>query len=191
MFGDDLGICFFRIERVTRIGNLSVGDRDRYDFLGVDHRRISTLVDDPTEFWVITDELDGHKFRLPCIGGFDITRCIESEAPWRAIHPEPKVLTVESHLPKRHQDLPPNMTLEPTGDTRGLAALVRVRSRRLSAGRSTYGECDLVLAEGPSSVTTEEVTSHLLTNLWVVGHFVDREVRVEGALGERGRLTVM
>lgn len=32
--------------------------------------------------------------------------------------------------------------------------------------RSTYGECDLVLAEGPSSVTTEEVTSHLLTNRW-------------------------
>jgi hypothetical protein len=57
-------------------------------------------------------------------------------------------------------------------------------------GRSTYGECDLILAEGPSSVTTEEVTSHLLTNLWVVTHFVDREVRVEGALGERGRLTV-
>ncbi len=39
-------------------------------------------------------------------------------------------------------------------------------------------------------MTTEEVTSHLLTNLWVVGHLVDREVRVEGALGERGRLTV-
>ena len=46
----------------------------------------------------------------------------------------------------------------------------------------------LALAEGPSSVTTEEVTSHLLTNLWVIGHFVEREVRVEGALGERGRL---
>jgi RNA 3'-terminal phosphate cyclase len=39
-------------------------------------------------------------------------------------------------------------------------------------------------------VTTEEVTSHLLTNLWVVGHFVEREVRVEGALGEKGRLIV-
>ena len=48
----------------------------------------------------------------------------------------------------------------------------------------------LVLAEGPSSVTTEEVTSHLLTNRWVIGHFVEREVRVKGALGERGRLTV-
>jgi hypothetical protein len=57
-------------------------------------------------------------------------------------------------------------------------------------GRSTYGECDLVLAEGPSSVTTEEVTSYLLTNRWVIGHFVEREIRVEGALGERGRLTV-
>ena len=48
----------------------------------------------------------------------------------------------------------------------------------------------LVLVEEPSSVTTEEVTSHLLTNLWVIGHFVDREVRVEGALGEQGRLIV-
>jgi len=62
--------------------------------------------------------------------------------------------------------------------------------RRRLALRSTYGECDLVLAEGPSSVTAEEVTSHLLTNRWVIGHFVDREVRVEGALGENGRLTV-
>ena len=48
----------------------------------------------------------------------------------------------------------------------------------------------LVLADGPSSVTTEEVTSHLLTNLWVVAHFVEREVRVEGAPGEKGRLIV-
>ena len=48
----------------------------------------------------------------------------------------------------------------------------------------------LVLAEGPSSVTTEEVTSHLLTNLWVVTHFVERAVRVEGALGEKGRIIV-
>ena len=39
-------------------------------------------------------------------------------------------------------------------------------------------------------MTTEEVTSHLLTNRWVIGHFVDREVRVEEALGENGRLTV-
>ena len=39
-------------------------------------------------------------------------------------------------------------------------------------------------------MTTEEVTSHLLTNRWVIGHFVDREVRVEGALGEKGRIIV-
>lgn len=46
----------------------------------------------------------------------------------------------------------------------------------------------LALAEGPSSVTTEEVTTHLLTNLWVITRFLEREIRVEGALGEKGRV---
>lgn len=48
----------------------------------------------------------------------------------------------------------------------------------------------LALAQGPSTITTEAVTTHLLTNLWVIRHFVDREVRVEGALGEKGRVVV-
>jgi RNA 3'-terminal phosphate cyclase (ATP) len=48
----------------------------------------------------------------------------------------------------------------------------------------------LALAHGPSSVTTEAVTTHLLTNLWVIRHFVEREVNVEGMLGEQGRVTI-
>jgi RNA 3'-phosphate cyclase len=48
----------------------------------------------------------------------------------------------------------------------------------------------LALAHGPSTLTTEAVTSHLLTNLWVIQHFVDRDVRVEGVAGASGRIAV-
>ncbi len=96
------------------------------------------------------------------------------------------------------------------GGAAGFAALGAIGKRAEQVGREAAQEClaflktgaavdkhladqllpYLVLAEGSSSVTTEEVTSHLLTNLWVVTHFVDREVRVEGALGEKGRILV-
>lgn len=49
----------------------------------------------------------------------------------------------------------------------------------------------LALARGSSTVTTETVTTHLLTNLWVIRHFVDREVRVEGELEAAGRIVVV
>ncbi|MEW6681294.1 MAG: RNA 3'-terminal phosphate cyclase [Nitrospirota bacterium] len=48
----------------------------------------------------------------------------------------------------------------------------------------------LALAHGPSTITTEAGTTHLLTNLWVIQQFVDREVRVEGAIGQKGLVTV-
>ena len=41
----------------------------------------------------------------------------------------------------------------------------------------------LALAEGPSVVTTPEVTTHLRTNIDVVRRFVDREIRLDEQQG--------
>jgi RNA 3'-terminal phosphate cyclase (ATP) len=48
----------------------------------------------------------------------------------------------------------------------------------------------LALAHGPSALTTEAVTSHLMTNRWVIQQFVNREVTVDGTPGAGGRITV-
>ena len=47
----------------------------------------------------------------------------------------------------------------------------------------------LALAEGPSSFTTEAVTSHLLTNVWVIEQFLGPTFQVKGSLGERGEVS--
>jgi RNA 3'-terminal phosphate cyclase (ATP) len=47
----------------------------------------------------------------------------------------------------------------------------------------------LALARGPSVLITEEVTSHLLTNLWVIEQFVGPCFEVRGGPGERGILS--
>ncbi len=44
----------------------------------------------------------------------------------------------------------------------------------------------LALASGPSQFTTEAVTQHLLTSVWVVNQFLPGRVRVKGGLGESG-----
>ena len=44
----------------------------------------------------------------------------------------------------------------------------------------------LAFAEGPSTFTVSEVTSHLLTNVAVIGQFLEREIVVEGELGSPG-----
>ena len=44
----------------------------------------------------------------------------------------------------------------------------------------------LALASGPSQFTTEAVTSHLLTNAWVVNQFFPGRVQVEGERGQPG-----
>ena len=44
----------------------------------------------------------------------------------------------------------------------------------------------LALARGPSTMITEEVTSHLLTNLWVIEQFLGPFFQVKGGLGEPG-----
>jgi RNA 3'-terminal phosphate cyclase (ATP) len=44
----------------------------------------------------------------------------------------------------------------------------------------------LALAEGPSEYRVAEVTTHLTTNVGVIQHFLERDIRCEGAEGEPG-----
>jgi len=46
----------------------------------------------------------------------------------------------------------------------------------------------MALAKGNSSFTTTRITEHLLTNLWVIQHFLDVTISREGERGERGRV---
>jgi len=46
----------------------------------------------------------------------------------------------------------------------------------------------LALARGPSSFTTETVTSHLLTNVWAIEQFLGPKFEVRGNLGEPGEI---
>lgn len=47
----------------------------------------------------------------------------------------------------------------------------------------------LALAQGPSRFTTEAITSHLLTNVWVIEQFLGPTFEIKGALGERGEIS--
>jgi RNA 3'-terminal phosphate cyclase (ATP) len=49
----------------------------------------------------------------------------------------------------------------------------------------------LALATGSSAFTTCEITQHLLTNVWVVGQFLDVKFEIEGEEGEKGRVQKM
>ena len=49
----------------------------------------------------------------------------------------------------------------------------------------------LALASGPSTVTTCEITQHLLTNVWVVEQFLDVKFEIEGEEGQRGRVQIV
>lgn len=46
------------------------------------------------------------------------------------------------------------------------------------------------LAQGRSTFTTEAITSHLLTNIWVVQQFLGVQFEVQGELGQKGFITV-
>jgi RNA 3'-terminal phosphate cyclase (ATP) len=46
----------------------------------------------------------------------------------------------------------------------------------------------LAMAKGSSSFTTTQMTEHLLTNLWVVGHFLEVKVQKWGEMGGHGRV---
>jgi RNA 3'-terminal phosphate cyclase (ATP) len=48
----------------------------------------------------------------------------------------------------------------------------------------------LALADGPSVLTTQEITLHTLTNIAVVRHFIDREISVEGTEKSPGTIRV-
>jgi len=46
----------------------------------------------------------------------------------------------------------------------------------------------MALAKGNSSITTMQITEHLLTNLWVIQHFLDVIISREGEKGREGRV---
>ena len=46
----------------------------------------------------------------------------------------------------------------------------------------------MALAKGNSSFTTTRITEHLLTNLWVIQHFLDMTILRAGERGEKGRV---
>jgi RNA 3'-phosphate cyclase len=48
----------------------------------------------------------------------------------------------------------------------------------------------LPLARGMSAFTTEEITSHLLTNIWVIEQFLGPTFEIRGNLGEPGMISV-
>jgi RNA 3'-terminal phosphate cyclase (ATP) len=46
----------------------------------------------------------------------------------------------------------------------------------------------MAMAKGNSSFTTTQMTEHLLTNLWVIAHFLEVKVRKCGEIGKSGRV---
>lgn len=70
-------------------------------------------------------------------------------------------------------------------------AYLTFRERRAAVDRHLADQMALYLAQaqGPSAIATEEVTSHLLTNLWVIQQFLGPTFQVKGELGERGEIS--
>jgi len=69
-------------------------------------------------------------------------------------------------------------------------AFLRFQQSRAALDRHLADQVVLYLAQarGPSRLTTEEVTSHLLTNVWVMEQFLGPTFRVRGNLGEPGEI---
>jgi RNA 3'-terminal phosphate cyclase (ATP) len=65
------------------------------------------------------------------------------------------------------------------------------KSRQAALDRHLADQIVLYLARaaGPSAFTTEEITSHLITNLWVIEQFYGPTFEVRGSLGEPGKIT--
>jgi len=65
---------------------------------------------------------------------------------------------------------------------------LRFRKRQAAIDRHLADQILLYLpwADGPSTVITEEITLHLLTNLWVIEQFLGPLFQVEGAMEEPG-----
>ncbi len=49
----------------------------------------------------------------------------------------------------------------------------------------------MAFAKGESSFTTTKITEHLLTNLWVIEHFINLSVAISGKRGERGKIDLI
>jgi len=49
----------------------------------------------------------------------------------------------------------------------------------------------MAFASGPSSLTTTRMTEHLLTNLWVIQHFMEISLSLSGEKGERGKIDLL
>jgi len=49
----------------------------------------------------------------------------------------------------------------------------------------------MALAKGNSTFTTTQMTEHLLTNLWVIGHFLGAKIQTSGQLGRPGRVNIL
>ncbi len=69
--------------------------------------------------------------------------------------------------------------------------LVDVAEKSGSAGSVTLIAQTLLpplLINAPSTLITSEITSHLLTNLWVIEQFLGPIFQMKGNLGERGEI---
>jgi RNA 3'-terminal phosphate cyclase (ATP) len=66
----------------------------------------------------------------------------------------------------------------------------RFQQRRAAIDRHLADQILLYLAQadGPSTLAVEEITLHLLTNLWVIEQFLGPLFQVEGARGEPGKI---
>lgn len=49
----------------------------------------------------------------------------------------------------------------------------------------------MALRKGSSSLTTTRITEHLITNLWVISHFLDIKILRSGSSGEKGRIDLI
>ncbi|MEJ5330300.1 MAG: RNA 3'-terminal phosphate cyclase [Desulfobaccales bacterium] len=69
-------------------------------------------------------------------------------------------------------------------------AFLHYEARQAALDRHGADQLVLYLAQarGPSRFTTEAVTSHLLTNIWVIEQFLGPRFTVTGSLGERGEV---
>jgi RNA 3'-phosphate cyclase len=67
---------------------------------------------------------------------------------------------------------------------------LRFRERQAALDRHLADQIVLYLpwAQGPSTLVTEEITNHLLTNIWVIEQFLGPRFKVEGVLGEPGKI---
>jgi RNA 3'-terminal phosphate cyclase (ATP) len=70
-------------------------------------------------------------------------------------------------------------------------AFLSFQHRRMALDRHLADQLVLylALAQGPSSFTTEEITLHLLTNIWVIEQFLGPSFQVRGNLGEPGTIS--